>query len=376
MTFLIWCAHAQIWYRTWPNWECACQYGTGSACTYLLWYRTLRVVDKHDSMAAHKTPEPPVVYSPNSHMASIDPINETMQVAENILSLSNDAVIETGNASALNADVPAGSIASAASIDAPPTDSSKPADQLYLKPNVSAFIDKEGRHFTVDTSLAEIRVAADGSYYVADTKRKADMPPPSTPVKKAKAKSVNPPPAPVKPAPVSRVSAPSPVVTQILAGIDQWPADDTFPELRDLVADLRGQYASYSLQRLLATYVGKISSQPHSYHPPSTVALHQLLLICFGYGSASQEARVILRDVIKLPNFISRDATVVLKHCKSLLGTNFPQEEQYLVIGVMRGLWHLFERVHILPTVFFSANGTNKWVYEDVGDCIAKAVGL
>ena len=343
MTFRIWCAHAQIWYRTWPNWERACQYGTGSACTYLLWYRTLRVVDMHDSFRAHKTREPPVDILPNSHMASIDPINETSEIIQNILSLSNDAVIETGNASALNADVPAGSIASAASSDAPPTDSSKPAD---------------------------------GSYYVADTKRKADMPPPSTPVKKAKAKSVNPPPAPVKPAPVSRVSAPSPVVTQILAGIDQWPADDTFPELRDLVADLRGQYASYSLQRLLATYVGKISSQPHSYHPPSTVALHQLLLICFGYGSASQEARVILRDVIKLPNFISRDATVVLKHCKSLLGTNFPQEEQYLVIGVMRGLWHLFERVHILPTVFFSANGTNKWVYEDVGDCIAKAVGL
>lgn len=297
-------------------------------------------------------------------MASIDPINENMQVAENLLSLSNDAIIETGNASALNADVPAGSIVSTSSIDAPPTDSSKPADQLCV---------------------AEVRVAADGSYYVADkdtgkpiypTKRKGDMPPPSTPVKKAKAKSVNPPPAPVKPAPVSRVSAPSPVVTQILAGIDQWPADDTFPELRDLVADLRGQYASYSLQRLLATYVGKISSQPHSYHPPSDIALHQLLLICFGYGSASQEARVILRDVIKLPNFISRDATVVLKHCKSLLGTNFPQEEQYLVIGVMRGLWHLFERVDILPTVFFSANGTNKWVYEDVGDCIAKAVGL
>ena len=319
-------------------------------------------------------------------MASIDPINETMQVVENLLSLSNDGIIETGNASALNADVPAGSIASAASIDAPSTDSSKPADQLCViekhpaeynmnTQHALSTVDSEaGRRFVVDT--AEIRVAADGSYYVADTKRKADMPPPSTPVKKAKAKSVNPPPAPVKPAPVSRVSAPSPVVTQILAGIDQWPADDTFPELRDLVADLRGQYASYSLQRLLATYVGKISSQPHSYHPPSDIALHQLLLICFGYGSASQEARVILRDVIKLPNFISRDATVVLKHCKSLLGTNFPQEEQYLVIGVMRGLWHLFERVHILPTVFFSANGTNKWVYEDVGDCIAKAVGL
>lgn len=231
----------------------------------------------------------------------------------------------------------------------------------------------------------EIRVAADGSYYVADkpvnNKRKlTDMPPPLTPVKKPakSAKSVAPPPAPVKPAPVSRVvsSQPSPVVTQILAGVDQWPADDSFPELRDLVADLRGKYASYSLQRLLATYVGKISSQPTSYNPGSDIVLHQLLLICFGYGSASQEARVILRDVIKLPNFISRDATVVLKHCKSLLGTNFPQEEQALVIGIMRGLWHLFERVYILPTVFFSANGSHKWVYEDVSDCIAKAVGL
>lgn len=48
-------------------------------------------------------------------MASIDPINETSEIIQNLLSMSNDAVIETGNAGTDNADVPAGSITSVAS---------------------------------------------------------------------------------------------------------------------------------------------------------------------------------------------------------------------------------------------------------------------
>lgn len=222
----------------------------------------------------------------------------------------------------------------------------------------------------------EIRTASDGSFYVADAKRKADeiaTPPP----KKRKPKTASPPPAPVKPAPVSRVSvAPSQVITQVLAGLDQYPDDDPerFPEMFALVQSLRNEYATFGLQRLLAALVSKIVRTDNT--PAEADAyLHHLLLVCFGYGSASQEARVILRQTIKLPNFISKDSSTAVtsaKHCKSLLGINFPHEQQATVIGLMRGLWHVFGAVHLLPTVYL--NG--RWVYRDVSDCVNKAVSL
>lgn len=262
---------------------------------------------------------------------------------------------------------------------APAPDTAKSADQPVAcdadderVETVQLRVDSDGGFYAVPNDNASMpikkRKATD---FVDAIAKAAELP--TTPVKKPRAKSTKPPPAPVKPAPVSRVvpREPSPVVTQILAGIEQWNGDATFEELRDLLVDLRGPYANYSLQRLIATYVGLISSGKGN----SDKSLRQLLLICFGYASGSQESRVILRDIIRLPNFIKKDSTVVLKHCKTLLGTNFPHEEQSTVIGVMRGLWHLFERVEILPTVLLITDRL-KWVYENVDDCVKKAVGL
>ena len=193
---------------------------------------------------------------------------------------------------------------------------------------------------------------------------------PVTPVKKAK-KVKAAPPAPVKPVSVPRVVATgrSPVVDMILKGLDVYP--EAINELVSLTAELNGPCANYTLQRLLATFVGKIAAVGEDDRR-GVEALRQLLLICYGYASVGQEQRVVLRETIKLPNFISKDSTVVTKHCKSLLGQSFPQEQQATVIAVMRGLWHLFERVAILPTVWHNS----KWVYETLDDCKNKATSL
>lgn len=158
----------------------------------------------------------------------------------------------------------------------------------------------------------------------------------------------------------------------IIKGLEVYP--EAIPELSALNSDLCGPYANYTLQRLLASYVGKISANDASLNNAAAAdnALHQLLLVCYGYASVGQEQRVVLRETIKLPNFISKDTTAVLKHCKSLLGVCFPQEQQATVIAVMRGLWHLFERVHILPTVWHDS----KWVYQRLDDCKNKATSL
>lgn len=41
-------------------------------------------------------------------MASIDPANETSQVLENLLALSNDVVLETGHVGAVNTELSTG----------------------------------------------------------------------------------------------------------------------------------------------------------------------------------------------------------------------------------------------------------------------------
>lgn len=251
-------------------------------------------------------------------MASLDPT--TTEIIENILNASADVVVDSGNVEGSHSNKCAEEAASA------------------------------------ETQVDALPAAAA----------------PVTPIKKRKPanqQAAMPPPAPKKAPAESRVTAPSPLITQILTGLNQYPEGETFPEMASLVRSLHVEYASCSLQRLIATYVrliiGESGGQPDFY-------LHQLLLICFGYGSASEEARVILREVIKLPNFISKTSTLAPKQCKLLLGHAFVADQQPQVIGIMRGLWHLFAQVHLLPTVFL--NG--RWVYETVDDIINRAVRL
>lgn len=205
---------------------------------------------------------------------------------------------------------------------------------------------------------------------VEPKKRKTEQPAAATPVKKRKkpTAAAAPPPAPQKPAPAPRVvTAASPVVTRILAALAPYP-EESIPELREILEDLRGARASFSLQRLLASYVSDLVNSKDK----EDFVLHKLLFVCFGYATAGEENRVILRETIKLPNFISKDSTVVLKHCKSLLGVNYPAEQQARVIGILRGLWHVFSSVHLLPTVWWAES----WIYQTVDDCINKAVRL
>jgi hypothetical protein len=259
-------------------------------------------------------------------MASLDPTAN--EIIENLINAADDAVIDSGIVGGAPSSPPYGR-----------DNISKPAE---------------------DAASAETQVDALPAAVA-----------PVTPIKKRKPvdqQASMPPPAPKKAAAPARVATVSPLITQILAGLAQYP-EEGFEEMTSLVRSLSIEYASYSLQRLIATYVkliiGESGGQPNFY-------LHQLLLICFGYGSASEEARVILREVIKLPNFISKTSTLAPKQCKLLLGHAFVADQQPQVIGIMRGLWHLFAQVHLLPTVFL--NG--RWVYETVDDIINRAVRL
>lgn len=223
----------------------------------------------------------------------------------------------------------------------------------------------------------ELRVLSDGSFVVVDNVTEPVPAAPSTPKRKADDTEPVAPPAPKKAVALARMAGAtrSPVVDQVLAGLDQFPDDDEerFPEMFHLAKDLKGSYANYSLQRLITAYMCKLVAPGENSHEGDNFALHQLLLVCFGYASGSEEARTVLRETIKLPNFISKDKIGgIQKVCKTLMGHAYPPEKQPNVIGVMRGLGHLFNAVHILPTVYLN----NRWVYDSVADCTNKAVSL